>query len=101
MSLEAGYAFFAEDESTLHRLNEELADANEILSMENELLVRERELTEEKAAIEERSALYTRAARAVYPAQKRISELLGQMQTGLTFITGITNGTRTVTCSMS
>ena len=80
MALEAGYAFFAEDESTLHRLNEELADANEILSMENELLVRERELNEEKAAIEERSALYTRAARAVYPAQKRISELLGQMR---------------------
>lgn len=80
MELEVGYAFFAEDESVLHKLNEELAEANEILSMENELLVRERELTEEKAAIEERSALYTRAAREVYSAQKRISEMLEQMQ---------------------
>ena len=80
MSLEAGYAFFAEDESTLHRLNEDLADANEILSMENELLVRERELTEEKAAIEERSLLYNRAAREVYSAQKRISGMLEQMR---------------------
>lgn len=76
MALDAGYAFFAEDESTLHRLNAELRDANEVLSMENELLAREKELSAEKAAIEERNALYTKAARAVYPAQKRISSLL-------------------------
>ena len=76
MALDAGYAFFEEDESTLHRLNEELRDANEVLSMENELLAREQELIAEKAAIEERNALYTKAARAVYPTQKRISALL-------------------------
>ena len=43
---------------------------------ENEILERERELTAEIAGIEERSQLYQKAAREIYPAQKRISEIL-------------------------
>ena len=76
IGIKAGYAFFAEDESGLNHLNEELQDANDILSMENELLTREQELIAESDAIRKRNALYTRAAQAVYPAQKRISALL-------------------------
>lgn len=80
MELQGGYAFFAEDETVLHRLNEELADANEILSMENELLAHEQELIQEKAAIEERNRLYDKAAQAIYPTQKRIAAILDTMQ---------------------
>ena len=80
MGLQAGYAFFASDESTQHRLNEELEDANDILSIENELLAREQELIQEKGAIEERSRLYDKAAQEIYPAQKRIAALLDTIQ---------------------
>ena len=80
MVLDAGYVFYAEDESSLHRLNEELEDANDMLSMENELLIHEQALVEERAAIEARNRLYDKAAGAVYPAQKRIAEILKQMQ---------------------
>ena len=80
MELQAGYAFFASDESDQHRLNEELESANDILSMENELLEHEQELLEEKASIEERNRLYDEAACAVYPAQKRIAATLEQMK---------------------
>ncbi len=76
MEIEAGYAFRTEDESVVNRLNEELRDAVEILQHENEILERERELTAEIAGIEERSQLYQKAAREIYPAQKRISEIL-------------------------
>ena len=80
MALDAGYVFYAEDESSLHRLNEELEDANDLLSMENELLIHEQALVEERAAIEARNRLYDKASAAVYPAQKRIAEMLKQMQ---------------------
>ena len=50
MELYAGYVFYAEDESSLHRLNEELEDANDMLALENELLEHEQELIEERAA---------------------------------------------------
>ena len=80
MGLQAGYAFFASDESTQHRLNEKLENANDILSMENELLAHEQELLAEKASIEERNRLYDEAAYAVYPAQKRIAAILEKMQ---------------------
>ena len=80
LSLPAGYAFFTEDESILNRLNEELQDANEVLALENELLVREQELIAEKAAIEERNLLFSKAEKEVYPARKRIAEMLEDTQ---------------------
>ena len=82
MAIRAGYAFRAEDESALNRLNEELADANETLRQENELLARERELTAEQAGIEERNRLYRQAAREVYPTQKKISDILERVKSG-------------------
>ena len=80
LSLPAGYAFFTEDESIVNRLNEELQDANEVLALENELLIREQELIAEKAAIEERNLLYTKAENEVYPVRKRIAEILEHTQ---------------------
>lgn len=74
--LDQGYGFWVEDESTLNRLNEALEEVNEALAQENELIAREREQKEEAEAVEARNRLYTRAAQAVYPAQKRIARLL-------------------------
>ena len=82
MEIRAGCAFWTEDESALNRLNEELVDANEVLEQENELLERERELAAEQAGIEERSRLYQKAAREVYPTQKKISEILEKARPG-------------------
>ena len=82
MEIRAGYVFRTEDESTLNRLNEELRDANETLLQENEILERERELAKEQAGIEERNRLYEKAAREVYPTQKRISEILKKARPG-------------------
>ena len=80
MEVLAGYAFRAEDESFLHRLNEELRDANEVLSQENKLLEREQKLTDEQKEIGERLRIYQKAAKAVYPVQKRISTILEKMR---------------------
>ena len=74
--IHAGYVFSLQDESRIRELNEELRNANEILSMENELAERSRELDLERTGIEERSNLYVNAAKAVYPTQLKISELL-------------------------
>ena len=81
-AVRGGYVFYSEDESALHRMEDALREANELLSMENEILQRERELDAEKAGIEERNRLYRAAAQAVYPAQKRISELLSALRPG-------------------
>jgi hypothetical protein len=82
IKLKAGYAFYMEDESVLHRLQEELKDANEVLSMENEIIEREYALNQEKLSIEERNRLYTNVSQAIYPAQKKISSLLGEAVIG-------------------
>ena len=82
MEIRAGYAFWTKDESALNRMNEELADAGEVLQQENELLQRERELMAEQAGIEERYRLYQKAAREVYPTQKKISAILEKAAPG-------------------
>ncbi|MBO4289199.1 MAG: hypothetical protein J5865_03750 [Lachnospiraceae bacterium] len=82
MPVRAGYTFFTEDESSLNRMNEELQEANELLAEENRLIEREQELIREKAEVEERGRLYESAAREVYPAQKKISELLAAAKPG-------------------
>ena len=72
--------FWAQDEGTIRRLNEELEDANDTLALENELLEREREQLAEIAMVKERNALYAEAALAVYPAQKKIDALLSRAE---------------------
>lgn len=76
MAIRSGFAFYQEDESGLHRMNEALRDANELLALENEVIQREQDLIEEAAGIEARNRLYAKAALAVYPTQRKISELI-------------------------
>nr|MCR5282443.1 hypothetical protein [Lachnospiraceae bacterium] len=76
MPITGGYAFFEEDESSLHKLQQRLREDNEVLALENELLERERQLKLEKLEMEERNALYEKIARAVSPAQEKIAGLL-------------------------
>ncbi len=78
MELPAGLAFWTVDESGLRRADRALQEANGLLGMENEIIRRQRELAEERAGIDSRRLLFDRTARAVYPAQKRISDLLEQ-----------------------
>ena len=80
--IRGGHVFWLDDESAIRSLNESLAEANETLSYENEILARENELIEEKMRIEERTRLYGEAAQAVYPVQKRISDLLAEAEPG-------------------
>ncbi len=76
MGIRAGYAFWAEDESELHRENRRLESANEILSEENHLIGIENSLKEKKAHLDARNRVYDRIAAAILSRQRRISALL-------------------------
>ena len=76
MPVRAGFAFWTEDESELHRERRHLASANEVLSEENELIEAENRLKEEKAHLDAQNRVYDRIAEALYPKQKRIEGLL-------------------------
>lgn len=80
--IQGGYAFWLDDEHVIRHTSEMLEEANETLAMENEILERDQELQREKQSVEARNRLYARAARAVYPAQKRIEALLGEAGPG-------------------
>ena len=81
-AISAGNVFWAEDESALNRLRRELEDANETIEMENDLLRYENEQKEERARVDARNRLYERAAREVYPAQKRLEALIDRTEPG-------------------
>ena len=81
-AVSAGNVFWAEDESALNRLRKELEDANETIEMENDLLRYENEQKEERARVDARNRLYERAAREVYPAQKRLEALIDSTEPG-------------------
>ena len=76
MRIAGGYAFWEEDERELHRLNEQLEEANETIGLENRLIQYENEQKEEQARIEARTAVYEKAAAGIYPVQKRLEKLL-------------------------
>ena len=76
MEIRAGYAFWTEDESELHKENRRLESANEILSEENDLIAVENQLKEKQAHLDAQDQVYDRIARALYPKQKRIEALL-------------------------
>ena len=81
-AISGGASFWAQEEGTIRRLNEELEDANDTLALENELLERERTQLAEMVLVRERNDLYAKAALAVYPAQKRIDAMLSQAEPG-------------------
>ncbi len=76
MKIAGGYAFWEEDESELHHLNEQLEEANETIGLENRLIQYENEQKEEQARIEAKTAVYEKAAAGIYPVQKRMEKLL-------------------------
>ena len=76
MKLRPGYAFWAEDESELHKESRRLAEANEFLSEENDLIAVENELREKKAHLDAQERIYDKIAAALYPKQKRIERLM-------------------------
>lgn len=76
MAIGAGYAFWTEDESELHREKHRLESANELLGEENNLIRVENELKEKKARLDAEAEVYRRIAAAIYPKQKKIDTLL-------------------------
>ena len=79
MELGAGYAFWTEDETQLHKENRRLESANEILSQENELIEVENKLKEKKTRLDAESAIYQRIAAAIRPKQDWIEEMLSSV----------------------
>ena len=75
-ALGAGHVFWAEDESRLRRLNEQLEAANGALEGENELMEEENRLRERRAHVALRNRVYAQVSERMYPAQKRLAELL-------------------------
>ena len=74
--LKAGNVFYAEDESELHRMNERLTDANEMLESEHTLIRAENELREQRARLESRGSIYSRISQKTLSRQTAIAGLL-------------------------
>ncbi|MBR6187297.1 MAG: hypothetical protein IKQ41_13690 [Clostridia bacterium] len=75
--IKAGYAFWAEDESAVHRVQEKLISANEMIEMENDLIRAETEQKEKDGYLQSRHHIYHEIAEKLYPCQKRIGQILG------------------------
>ena len=75
-----GYAFWAEDEAEIHRAQERLAEANELIESENNLIQAETEQREKDAWLQSRHRVYHEIAEIMYPVQRRIEGLLEQME---------------------
>ena len=80
--IRGGCAFWAEDETAVHRAQERLAEANELIESENSLIQAETEQREKDAWLQSRHRIYHEIAAAMYPYQQRISSLLGRMEPG-------------------
>ena len=80
--IRSGYAFWAEDESAVHRMQEKLLEANEMISQENDLIRAETEQKEKDAFLQSRHRIYHEIAEKLYPVQKRISGILDQAECG-------------------
>lgn len=80
--IRGGYAFWAEDETAVHRAQERLAEANELIESENSLIRAETEQREKDAWLQSRHRIYHEIAETMYPYQQRISQLLSRMEPG-------------------
>ena len=80
--IRGGYAFWAEDESALHRINEKLEEANETLENENALIQAENELKEQRARIDSRNRIYSTIAERMFPYHEKIAGLLREAKPG-------------------
>ncbi len=77
-----GCAFWAEDETEVHRAQERQAEANELIESENSLIRAETEQREKDARLQSRHRIYHEIAGIMYPCQKRIEGLLERMEPG-------------------
>ncbi len=77
--IRGGYAFWAEDESEVRRVQERLEEANGLIESENSLIQAETEQREKDAWLRSRHRIYHEIAQIMYPCQQRISGLLKQM----------------------
>lgn len=84
MAIKAGYSFWTEDETDLHRENRRLEAANELLSEENDLISVENQLRDKKARIDAQNLVYDKIARALYPKQKKIEALFENVEPNTT-----------------
>lgn len=80
--IQAGYAFWMEDESRIHRVQEKLLEANELIEQENDLIRVETEQKEQDAYLKSRHRIYYEVAGELYPCQKRIGQILEEAVPG-------------------
>ena len=81
-AVRGGYAFWAEDESEVHRAQDRLAEANELIESENSLIRAETEQREKDAWLQSQHRIYHEIAAAMYPVQQRVERLLSGMEPG-------------------
>lgn len=55
----AGFAFYTEDERELHRMNDKLIDANELIASENDLIEADNMLKMRQAQVDSRNMIYS------------------------------------------
>lgn len=72
----AGCVFYTEDESELHRMNERLIDANELIGSENELIQAENDLKTRQAQVDSRNQIYARIEEKMLPYHRRALQML-------------------------
>ena len=80
--IRAGYAFWEEDESTVHKAQEKLLEANEIIEQENNLIQAETEQKKKDAYLRSRHHIYHEIAEKLYPCQKKIGQILDRAEPG-------------------
>ena len=80
--IHAGFAFWVEDETEIHKAQERLSEANEMIEQENTLIEAETKQKKENAYITARHRIYHEIAEEMYPVQKRIGELLADTVPG-------------------
>ena len=76
--IRAGYAFWEEDESKIHKVQEKLLEANEMIEQENNLIQAETEQKKKDAYLQSRHHIYHEIAEELYPCQKKIGQILDQ-----------------------
>ena len=76
----AGYAFYTEDESELHRLNVKLRDANRLIEGENDLIQAENELKAKQAQVDSRNLIYARISENMQPYHRLALSMIDGMK---------------------
>ena len=80
--IQAVYAFWSVDESAVHKAQDRLKEANEMIEQENSLIQAETEQKEKDAYLESRHRIYYEIASELYPWQQRIEQILESTEAG-------------------